>query len=112
MGSLLPLSNSKVGRKLALSARFFDLRIENTAAASVEETIEPSNMLSYMVKSVISQTKVPKESAVNTTPKVESDTPFHKIGFTDFQLVSSPPEKRIKFNETIPINCAYRGSLK
>src|SRR5690606_756385 len=104
MGSLLPLSNSNVGRKLVFKARLLERKIENTAAASVEETIEPNNMLSYMVKSVTNQTKVPSERAVNKTPKVDKAMPSFKIGFTEVQFVSNPPENNMKLSETMPIN--------
>ena len=63
-----------------------------------------------MLKSVMSQTKVPSDKAVNNTPKVEREIPCHNTGFTDFQLVSSPPENRIKFRDTIPMTCAMEGS--
>ena len=78
--------------------------MENTAAASVDETIELSNMLSYILKSVIYHTNVPRVTAVSITPKVDKTSPSFKIGFTEFQLVSRPPENNIKFSETIPIN--------
>ncbi len=41
IGSLLPDSNSSNGFKGFLRRMRFDLRTANTAAASVEETIEP-----------------------------------------------------------------------
>src|SRR5690606_22763207 len=104
MGSLLPLSNSNVGRRFVFKARLFDLKIENTAAASVEETMEPSSILSKMVKSVTNQTKVPSETAVSKTPNVDKTIPSLKMGFTEVQLVSNPPENKIKLRETIPMN--------
>ena len=64
-----------------------------------------------MLKSVMSHTKVPRDRAVNRTPRVEREIPCQRTGFTDFQLVSSPPENRMKFSETIPMNCAMAGSL-
>ena len=80
MGSLLPLSSSRVGLKLERKARFLDLNIENTAAASVEEMIAPNNKPSIKEKSVICQAKVPIHKAVISTPKVERDIPCHKTG--------------------------------
>ncbi len=41
IGSLLPDSNSNKGFKFPLKLIFFDRKTEKTAAASVEETIEP-----------------------------------------------------------------------
>lgn len=46
IGSLLPLSNSNVGLRFVFSARLFERKIENTAAASVDETMEPKSILS------------------------------------------------------------------
>src|SRR5690554_5112345 len=110
MGSLLPLSNSRVGLKLLFRARIFERKMENTAAASVEDTIEPSRRASNMVKSVMAQTKTPNDTAVKKTPRVEREIPCHRIGFTDFQFVSKPPENKMKFKATIPMNCAMEGS--
>src|SRR5690606_36823511 len=106
IGSLLPLSSSRVGRRLAFRARLLDRRIEKTAAASVEDTMAPSKSPSYMVKSVMSHTKVPRERAVNKTPMVDRGIPCHRMGSLDFHLVSNPPENRRKFRETIPMNWA------
>ena len=97
---------------MVFKANLLDRKMENTAAASVEETMEPSNILSYMVKSVINQTKVPKDRAVNKTPKVERTKPSFIMGLTASQLVSRPPENNMKFRDTIPINCAILGSSK
>lgn len=43
MGSLLPLSNSRRGPILCFKPCFLERKIENTAAASVDEIIEPIN---------------------------------------------------------------------
>lgn len=58
------------------------------------------------------QTKTPRVTAVRSTPRVDKVTPCHRTGLTDSQLVSSPPEKRITFNATIPINCVALGLSK
>ena len=65
-----------------------------------------------MVKSVMNHTKVPSERAVNNTPSVDSTIPSLRMGFTDFQLVSKPPENRMKLSDTIPMNWASRGLSK
>ncbi len=44
IGSLLPDSNSRSGLSGFFRLIRFDLKIANTAAASVDETIEPSNI--------------------------------------------------------------------
>jgi hypothetical protein len=59
IGSLLPLSNSRVARIFFLSPIFFDLNTAKTAAASVDDTIDPRSNPSKNVKSVIAQTKIP-----------------------------------------------------
>ena len=97
---------------MCFKAKLLDLKIENTAAASVEDTMEPNSKLSKIVKSVTAQTKAPNENAVNKTPTVESTKPSFRIGFTAVQLVSKPPENKIKLRDTIPINCAYSGLSK
>lgn len=84
----------------------------NTAAASVEETMEPINRDSMKVKSVIQLMKNPKAMAVIKTPRVESKIPLPKIGFTSSHLVSNPPENMIKTSAILPMNCAMVESSK
>ncbi len=55
-----------------------------------------------MVKSVTYHTKVPRDKAVNNTPKVDKTSPSRRIGFTAVQLVSSPPEKQNKVERYYP----------
>src|SRR5690554_7432213 len=62
-----------------------------------------------MVKSVNQNTNRPSVTAVKSTPRVDKISPSLTVGFTVFQLVSSPPENKIKFNDTIPMNCAISG---
>lgn len=50
--------------------------MENAAAASVEEIIEPINRDSNNVKLVSQLIKSPMATAVNKTPTVESATPL------------------------------------
>ena len=65
-----------------------------------------------MVKSVIAHTNTPSVIAVRKTPSVESVTPCQIIGLMECQSVSNPPENRMKFNATIPINWAIFGLSK
>jgi hypothetical protein len=37
---------------------------------------------------------------------IESEMPFQNTGLISSQLVSNPPENKIEFKATIPINCA------
>lgn len=53
--------------------------------------------------------KVPSVTAVRRTPRVERTIPCPNTGLTDFQLVSRPPENKIKLSAIIPMNCAVLG---
>jgi len=112
IGSLLPLSNSRVGRICPFSASFFDRRIEKTAAASVEDTIEPRRSASKSVKSVTHHTNNPRMPAVINTPSTERVSAWPKTGLTEVQSVSNPPENRMKLSATTPMNCAIPGLSK
>ncbi len=63
-----------------------------TAAASVAETIAPSNIPSAIVKLKTRCTNTPTDNAVIKTPMVDKATPRHSTGFMNCQFVSSPPE--------------------
>jgi len=113
MGSLVPLSRSRVGSILFFS--FFppcDRKIANTAAASVEETMEPISRDSMREKPVIQLMNSPTPTVVIRTPAVERAIPLQSMDFTSPHLVSSPPEKRMKTRAMIPMNCVILGSLK
>ncbi len=86
MGSLVPLSRSRVGSILFFS--FFppcDRKIANTAAASVEETMEPISRDSMREKPVIQLMNSPTPTVVIRTPAVERAIPLQSMDFT------SPP---------------------
>src|SRR5688572_6942231 len=87
MGSLLPLSNSNKGRKRPFKPTLFERRIENTAAASVEDTIAPSSKASAQLKSAYQCTKLPTEPAVMNTPSVDNNNPSPITGFTSSRRV-------------------------
>jgi hypothetical protein len=112
MGSLLPLSISKSGLKFPFKPIFFERKIEKTAAASVDETIAPSNSPSRTEKFVNVVTSSPTVVAVMITPNVDKETPCHKTGLISAHFVPSPPENKIKLKAITPINFAYLGSLK
>lgn len=86
--------------------------MENTAATSVEETMEPINRDSMKEKPVIQLMKNPKARAVIKTPIVESTIPLPTIGFTSLHLVSSPPENMMKTRAMLPMNCAIEELSK
>ena len=75
IGSLLPDSNSNMGFKVPLSPIFWVRKIENTAAASVDEIIAPSRNASLYVNWGSIAMGTAAATAVNNTPKVESTTP-------------------------------------
>src|SRR5690554_7989528 len=94
MGSLLPDSSSNKGFRFPLRPIFLDLKIEKTAAASVDDTIEPSNKPSCQVKSPTQQANMPTVKAVSNTPKVERTRPGPRTGRTSFHWVRSE-ERRV-----------------
>jgi hypothetical protein len=49
---------------------------------------------------------MPTVNAVMNTPIVESEIPCHAIGFMTCQLVSRPPENKMKLRAMTPMNCA------
>jgi hypothetical protein len=112
MGSLLPLSSSSSGRTFPFNPILRERRIENTAAASVEDTMAPSNSPSFRDIFRKYEEKIPTTAAVINTPMVDNDIPLFSTGFTLSHFVSSPPEKSINVSATTPRNSAIFGSLK
>jgi len=112
IGSLLPDSTSRREFISPFRVTFLVLRIENTAAASVEEIIEPTR--NPHIKSIlkIKETKKPTINAVRNTPTVDKDKAGRIILLVSVHLVSNPPEKRIKIKATIPTDCARFASSK
>ena len=90
-GSLLPLSTSRRGEVLNLRLNCRDLRMENTEAASVEESTAPMRKLKSHPVPMTKWTITPVTSAVTKTPADESST----AGSADFlavaHLVQKPP---------------------
>ncbi len=102
IGSLLPDSNSKRGLRDPFRLTLLDLKMEKTAAASVEDTIAPSKRPSKMERLRTVAENHPTRQAVPKTPTVDRATPFQTTGLTILQSVSSPPEKRIKAKANTP----------
>ena len=111
---------SRSGYKFPVKPILLDLRTENTAAASVEETIAPSKSPSEneipltpikkeSKEPSMNQAKVPSNNMVMKTPTVERLNPFPKTGRIAFHSVSNPPEKRMKIRAKSPINLAIAG---
>ncbi|OPZ96977.1 MAG: hypothetical protein BWY70_01612 [Bacteroidetes bacterium ADurb.Bin408] len=111
MGSLLPDSSSSSGFTVPFSPIFPVRKIEKTAAASVEEIIEPISKPQRKEVLKIIVTKKAITSAVIRVPKVASKNAGTETIFDSFQFVSNPPENRIKISDKIPIDCAIDASL-
>lgn len=112
IGSLLPDSSSISGSRLP---RRCDPRVRstaNTAAASVEETIEPSSRPVSGEKPSTSTANPPTRMALSTTPRLARTRPGTSTGRICLQSVSRPPENRMKTSATTPTAWAAHASLK
>jgi len=95
MGSLLPDSSSSSGFRFPLRLTLRDRRTEKTAAASVEEMIEPSRNPSRGESPPTTVMNQPARAAVTKTPSVARIPPWIRTGRTWVQLVDNPPAKRM-----------------
>lgn len=80
IGSLVADSNSRALSVLYFNLSFFDSRIENVAAASVDETITPSNNPSSKDNGVIKLTNTPSENVDKSTPIFDRISPSESAG--------------------------------
>ncbi|OQC68943.1 MAG: hypothetical protein BWX47_01529 [candidate division Hyd24-12 bacterium ADurb.Bin004] len=112
IGSLLPDSSSSRGFRSPFSFTRRDRIIAKTAAASVEDTIEPSRSPSKSGKPRTNRQKSPTRRAVMATPKVARIMLRPSTGRTLSQSVSRPPENRMKARAKTPTELAATGSLK
>ena len=110
---MLPLSNSSMGRRLCFRFIFCERRMANTDAESVDDIVEASSREVMSGRWILVQLmpdnhhiNSPVNSAVSSTPKVDSTIPRERIGLISVNLVSIPPENRIMLKATIPMNCA------
>src|SRR4051794_2098189 len=106
IGSLVPDSNSKSGWILPFKEIPCERRTENTAAASVDETIDPSKKPSIQEIPNTYLANQPTSTAVVKTPSDARLTPRHNTLETIRQSVSSPPAKRMKESATTPTDWA------
>ena len=90
-GSLLPLSISSIGAVLFLRPSFLDLRMENTDAASVELTTEPSRKPSTHPHRRAKWQNSPVSPAVRITPKEASSDASRAMGLAASHLLPKPP---------------------
>ena len=111
MGSLLPLSSSRVGFRLCFRLSPCDRSIEKTEAESVDDivaanrkdaikpilgTLSPKGVLS-----ATSQTSNPVEKVISNTPAVANVRPCPKTGLISSVLVSIPPENKMIHNAIV-----------
>ena len=84
----------------------------NTAAASVDETIEPTSRPVRRSNPSARHINTPTRPAVTTTPRVDRRMPRPSTGRTAPQWVSRPPANRINASATVPIRLAAWVLLK
>ena len=102
IGSFMPDSISSVAAMRSFSRTPDDLSSANTAAASVEPTMEPSSSASRQSRPSSHQAPSPVSPALITTPTVASSMagrrPVRKVA----KSVRSPPSSRITASATLP----------
>ncbi len=115
IGSLLPLSSSRIGLRLFFRFTFLPLSRLNTAAESVEDIVAAisrqvtrGRAIGILSHPEIRYTNPPVRAVVNMTPIVDRASPGARTGFISLILVSRPPVNRMTHNATIPTNCACR----
>jgi len=109
-GSLLPLSNSSIGRRLCLRLTPLERSMEKTEAESVDDMVDANNIAVINPKPAegrvhpnTHQTTKPVETAVRKTPTVDKTTPCATTGFISLIVVSIPPENRMIVRAIIPM---------
>src|SRR5690606_30111966 len=105
-------SNSSKGFKSPLRLILLDLITEKTAAASVDEIIEPIKSPQRNETLKIYDTNKPTIIAVKKTPSVARLPAGFITGLTSTQFVSRPPANKINIRAITPIFCASDISLK
>ena len=86
-----PLSSSSKDAVLYFRFRFFEVRMLDTEAKSVDPTTDPRSMLSKKGKPRMKWRKAPVSKAVAITPKEARITAGTTTGFPMVQLVPNPP---------------------
>ncbi len=103
IGSLLPDSNSRNGRRFPFRRALAIRRTEKTAAASVDETTAPRRKPVSGEKPRTKTANAPRQAAVRRTPTVERAIPCQRIGRISPHFVSKPPAKRMYASAITPI---------
>ncbi|OPZ94486.1 MAG: hypothetical protein BWY72_02331 [Bacteroidetes bacterium ADurb.Bin416] len=108
-GSLLPLSNSNIGRRLCFRLTPLDRKMEKTEAESVDDMVDANSMAVAKPKPAAGSvhpnthhTTKPEVRAVRKTPMVDKTIPCTTTGLISFILVSIPPENRMMVRAMIP----------
>ena len=108
IGSFMPDSISRVAATRSFRRTPDDLRSENTAAASVEPTMAPSNSAICQFRPSSQCAATPVMAALMSTPSVAS----HSEGFRPVRKVlwwvRNPPSSRITARATLPTQKARR----
>ncbi len=109
IGSLLPDSSSSNGFSWPFRPTPRLRRMENTAAASVEEMMAPSSTLLRISSPTTAHANMPTSTAVTNTPKVDRMKLGTATGRAMRQLVLRPPENRINARAISPSRLAARA---
>jgi len=112
IGSLLPDSSSRSGLSLPLRLTFRDRITAKTAAASVEDMTAPNSSPSWSENPSTGMANSPTATAVSRTPNVARAMPWPRTGRIIRQLVSRPPENKMKAKASVPTNLATAASSK
>src|SRR5690606_20991165 len=109
MGSLLPLSNSRSGRRLFFRLSPLERNMEKTDAESVDDMVDASNQAETnptppegIVLPNTYQVAIPVSTAVRSTPRVARMAPLAATGFISSVFVLIPPENRIMHRAIVP----------
>ena len=102
-GSLMAASISSRPRTLGLISNPCRWSRKNTAAASVELTIEPIRMLSTQPKPRTSFAAAPVSRAVSATPTVASSIAGQAAARKFLNSVRSPPSNRMMASAMVPM---------
>ncbi len=108
IGSLAPLSISRVAATFSRRRTPAERRMERTAAASVDPTMLPRRSPSRSGMSRMKAAAIPVTTAVTSTPNVARTEAGFQTSLSDSTGVRRPPSKRMTARATVPMPCASR----